>query len=333
MKQRRAPKTTSTTEPINSDLLKDPERERVFDAFAKRRGVALFLGASDTGKTTCLRAAAVYLARRGRLPLAIVDADIGQSTVGPPATVGLAFLTKDTSECIFTDGFPCHALRFVGGVSPVGCLLQTVVAAKRLVDQALRKGAATVLVDTTGLIGQNVGFQLKLNKIALLEPRHVVAFQRHEELEALLSVLSGRPGLTLHRLPVSSSVRTRSPTERYRYRAARFGAYFRRAVKVRLKSDALTVLSPQGGFSKFTGKPLPPVVSLGSLSSRSLAGLLIGLNNGANETLALGLLEGMSRQGQEIGVVTPLRNLARVRIIQMSNIRLAKTGEELEPGI
>jgi len=36
----------------------------------------MFLGASDTGKTTCLRAAITHLARAGLLPLAIVDADI-----------------------------------------------------------------------------------------------------------------------------------------------------------------------------------------------------------------------------------------------------------------
>jgi polynucleotide 5'-hydroxyl-kinase GRC3/NOL9 len=329
MTQRRAPKTTS--KPVNPDLLKNPAWERVFDAFAERRSVAVFLGASDTGKTTCLRAAAVYLARRGRLPLAIVDADIGQSTIGPPTTAGLAFLTKHTSGTLLTDGLPCHSLSFVGAVSPAGYPLQIVVATKSLVDKALRKGAATVLVDTTGLIGQNIGFQLKLNKIALLEPRHIVALQRHEELEPLFSVLSARPGLTLHRLPVSSSARARSPAERYRYRAARFGAYFRKAARVRLKANALTVLSPPGRLSDFMAEPLAPVISLSSLSSRSLAGRLVGLNNGASETLALGLLESMTRHS--LDVVTPLRNVARVRIIQLANIRLAKTGEELEVGI
>jgi polynucleotide 5'-kinase involved in rRNA processing len=332
MKQRRVPKTNSSAELVNSERLKNPEWEKVFYALTKRRGVTVFLGASDTGKTTCLRAAAAYLARLGRLPVAIVDADIGQSTIGPPTTVGLALLTKHNLATLFTDGLPCHALCFVGGLSPVGYLLQTVVATKRLADKALRKGAATVLVDTTGLIGQNVGFQLKLNKIELLEPRHIVALQRRGELEALLSVLSDRPGLTLHRLPVSSSVRTRSPAERYRYRATRLGAYFGRAERVRLKTEKLTVLSPPAGLSKLTAGLLSPVVSLGSLSSRSLVGHLLGLNNSANETLALGLLEGMTRHGQEIDVLTPLRNLARVRIIQMANIRLAKTGGELETG-
>src|SRR5574341_24021 len=74
---------------------KHPDWERVLLALAKRPGVTMFLGASDTGKTTCLRAAAAHLARAGLLPLAIVDADLGQSTIGPPTTVGLMLVTKE----------------------------------------------------------------------------------------------------------------------------------------------------------------------------------------------------------------------------------------------
>lgn len=291
----------------------------------------MFLGASDTGKTTCLRAAASHLAQRGLLPLAIVDADIGQSTVGPPTTVGLTLVTKDNLPALLTDDkLPCHAMRFVGALSPVGHLLQTVVATKGLVDKALRRGARTVLVDTTGLIGQSVGFQLKLNKIALLEPRHVVALQRDGELEGLLSVLAGRPGLTVHRLPVSYRVRTRLPDERYRYRTSRFAVYFRGATKFPLETSKVSVLSPPTGLSKVTGESVPPVISLGSFSSQNLVeGCLVGLNNASNETLALGLLERVTRHGQKSVVLTPLRDFTRVRIVQMANIRLAKTGEEL----
>ena len=202
-------------------------------------------GASDTGKTTCLRAAASHLAQRGLLPLAIVDADIGQSTVGPPTTVGLTLVTKRNLPILLTDRLPCHAMSFVGALSPVGYLLQTIVATKRLVDKALRRGARAVLVDTTGLIGQSVGFQLKLNKIELLEPRHIVALQREGELEGLLSVLAGRLGLTVHRLAVSCQVRPRSPAERYRYRTNRFAVYFRGATKVPLETSKVSVLSPR----------------------------------------------------------------------------------------
>ena len=145
--------------------------ETILLALAKRPGVTMFLGASDTGKTTRLRCAATYLARAGLLPLTIVDADVGQSTIGPPTTVGLTLVTKDNLPDLLSGRLACIAMRFIGALSPLGHLLQTIVATKMLVDKGLRRGARAVLVDTTGLVGQNVGFQLKLNKVELLEPR------------------------------------------------------------------------------------------------------------------------------------------------------------------
>ncbi|MHC4622056.1 MAG: AAA family ATPase, partial [Planctomycetota bacterium] len=44
-------------------------------------GVSLVLGASDTGKTTLISALAKRIA--SGQPLAIIDADIGQSHLGP----------------------------------------------------------------------------------------------------------------------------------------------------------------------------------------------------------------------------------------------------------
>jgi len=303
--------------------------ETVLLALAKRPGVTMFLGASDTGKTTCLRAAAAHLARAGLLPLAIVDADIGQSTIGPPTTVGLTLVTKDNLPALLAGKLVCHAMRFIGALSPVGHLLQTIVATRMLVDKALRRGATAVLVDTTGLVGQNVGFQLKLNKIELLEPRHIVALQREGELEGVLSILTDRPGLTVHRLAVSYQVRTRAPAERYRYRTSRFAAYFRSATRVQLGTRKLSILSPSAGPSKLAGESLPPVISVGSFPSQSIVGRLVGLNNASDETLALGLLERITHHGQKMDVLTPLRNVSRVRVVRLTNIRLAKSGDEL----
>ncbi len=298
-------------------------------ALARRPGVVLFLGASDTGKTTFLRATASHLAQTGIFPLAVVDADIGQSTIGPPTTVGLTLVTKDNRRILLSGRLPCQAMRFVGAFSPVGHLLQTIVATKKLVDKALSRGAKAVLVDTTGLIAQSVGFQLKLNKIQLLEPSHVVALQREGELEALLSALARWPGLTVHRLAVSDHVRTRSPAERYRYRTSCFALYFRDATRVSLETGKLSILSPPTGLSKLTTESFPPVILPGSFPSQSFVGCLLGLNNARNETLGLGLLERVTHRGEKMAVLTPLRNSTRVRIVQVANIRLARTGEEL----
>ena len=59
----------------------------LIEDLTRRRGVIMLLGAADTGKTTFARhlmAAALVTGKR----VAFVDADISESTVGPPTCVG-----------------------------------------------------------------------------------------------------------------------------------------------------------------------------------------------------------------------------------------------------
>ncbi|HXG52841.1 MAG TPA: Clp1/GlmU family protein [candidate division Zixibacteria bacterium] len=306
--------------------VREPLWAATFHALARRPGVILFLGASDTGKTTFVRSCAAHFCRSGVAPVAILDSDIGQSTVGPPATVGLSMLVRPSST---RRSLPCHALSFVGSVSPVGHLLQIAVATRTLADEALRRGAKAVLIDTTGLVVGTAGFQLKSAKIALLDPQHVVAFQRRNELEPVLSLFEHRPNLAIHRLPACRSARLRSLAERYRYRTRRFRAYFRRARSLAFDASRLIVLSPPSGRLGSSAEPLLPLLSLDRLSPESLKGLLVGLNYDYNRTVALGLIQRLHSRGDTIEILAPLREASCVRVIQISNIRLARRGEDL----
>ena len=299
---------------------------QVFEALDSEEGVTVFLGPVNAGKTTCARAAAEYLVPRARLPVAVVDADVGQASVGPPAAVGLALLKRSS---IATETLPLHALQFVGSVSPAGYLLQTITATTRLVEQAHADGAKSVLVDTSGLIEPGIGFQLKLNKLDLIAPRHIVALQRKDELEMLLSVLSYRPGRRIHRLAISPAVQERSPIERYRYRVDRFGQYFRSAKKATLDAGKLSILAPAARYSKFLSSSVPPVLSI-DLLPETVGGVLVGINDACNRTLALGLIQKVVPEARELTVLTPLKDARHARIIQMGNLRLAENGEDLD---
>lgn len=282
-------------------------------------GITLVIGASDSGKTTWVGAAARQLVQAGKLPVAIVDADIGQSTIGPPTTVALAVLQENQTSEFRIDRLPWQGLFFVGSVSPPGHLLQILVGTRRLVDTAIRSGAGTVLVDTTGLIDQGPGFQLKLRKIELLGPRHLVALQRGKELEPLLAVVAGRPGLRIHRLEVSPSAHARTPTERARYRADRFAAYFAGAHSLELEAEQLIILAPPGGRSRMKTGGASPLLQPSMLRREDLVGLLVGLHDSANETLGLGVLEDVSQDCHDISVRTPLVEAAAIRILQLGS--------------
>jgi len=289
------------------------------EALAGDPGIAMVLGASDCGKTTWVGFAARQLVQAGKLPVTIVDADIGQSTLGPPTTVAVAFLREPLTSDFRIDRLPCHGLFFVGSVSPPGHLLQLLVGTKRLVDAAIRSSAGPVLVDTTGLIDQGPGFQLKLRKIELLGPRHLVALQRDKELEPLLSVAAGRPGLRIHRLEVSPSARSRTSAERARYRADRFAAYFAKAYMLVLETERLIILAPPGGRLRVRTGGVSPLLQPSMLPEKDLVGLLVGLNDSANETLGLGLLEQVGQDCRHIYIRTPLLDAAAIRILQLGS--------------
>ena len=65
----------------------DEQLRAVIDA-AAGAAVVVVIGESDTGKTTLVTALANAAFARG-FGVGIVDADLGQSEIGPPTTIGL----------------------------------------------------------------------------------------------------------------------------------------------------------------------------------------------------------------------------------------------------
>ena len=77
---------------------------------AENARVMLILGTSDTGKTSLTAQLAGALAARGER-VAVVDADVGQSEIGPPTTVGLGRVTGPLGRLADAEVL---ALEFVG---------------------------------------------------------------------------------------------------------------------------------------------------------------------------------------------------------------------------
>jgi len=98
-----------------------PEKtaQQLVDRGQIKKGLYLIIGATDTGKTTLIAALAKHLAKKSAV--GIVDADIGQSHIGPPATVGWSIVEKAEFDFSKLD---CRGMSFVGDISPTGHLLQ-----------------------------------------------------------------------------------------------------------------------------------------------------------------------------------------------------------------
>jgi polynucleotide 5'-hydroxyl-kinase GRC3/NOL9 len=329
------------------------------------RGLILVLGAEDTGKTTLTLAVANAAVSAG-IPTAAVDADVGQSEIGPPGTLGMSRLDAPVSSW---EELRPAAMAFVGSTSPAGHLLPVVVGTKRLVEEARGRGAELVLVDTSGLVAGEIGRTLKLHKIDLLAPDLVVGLQRRAELEPILR-LAESSGVRVERLAPAADARPKPAAFRRARRSARFRRYFEGA---RLHEVDARAVATAGSWL-FTGEALAPrflrfaervlgvpvvygeltpeavhLVTRGRPDGAGIAalqeefrrprvlltpphafqGLLIGLLEPGRLLSAVGTLEAVAFDAARLAVRTPLFSIAAVRQIRFGRLRLRPDGSEI----
>jgi polynucleotide 5'-hydroxyl-kinase GRC3/NOL9 len=281
----------------------------LLEVIKEGKGTSILLGATDTGKSTLARFLIFNLCEQG-LKVALVDADIGQSFLGPPTTIGLSVFKSEPDWGLILSP---PEIFFVGSVTPEGHFPDHLKGVKRMVDKARPYGADLTLVDTTGLVSGEGGKELKTRKIDLLSPRFVLALQKSDELEPILEQYKDNPSLRIIRLPLSEQVRPRSMEERRAYRTDKFQEYFKHSVVQELAIEEFQI---EGEVLDPNGEALPLDWAL------KINGLLIGLKDSNDETRALGLIRNSVPEKKTVRISTPLREMERAKTIQLSSFRV-----------
>ena len=200
--------------------ISDPAWERLIGAIraGDRPSSVYVLGGSDRGKTTLVR----WLLERLREDRAAagIDCDPGQATIGPPATIGTEVFGRGSGAA------RASALRFVGGTSPSGHMLELLAGGAALQRKALELGAEAAVFDSSGFVLGPVAGEFQYEAIDLLRPDHLVAVQRGRELEPLLANFRRAPWTVVHRLKASEAAVRRGQEQRRQYRADRWKEYF-----------------------------------------------------------------------------------------------------------
>lgn len=243
-----------------------------FEALAlevSRARLAMLMGGTDTGKTTLALQAARLAVKAGRT-VALVDADVANSTVGPPACVGLKEIHSEAD--LETVSEP-DLLHFVGTTMPARLVLQQVVATVAMVDQA-RNLADLVILDTTAVVSGVAGETLKYHKAELCRPDKVVALQRGGEMEPVVGMLRRFLGMDITVAPAGSNIVPRSPDDQASLRTEAF----QRALTLPLDRWKVrpTVFAPT----------LPMGLNLDRLNQ-----VLVGVQDAAGNCVGLGVLE------------------------------------------
>lgn len=265
------------------------------DDLTRRSGVVMLVGAADSGKTTFARQLMTAALMTGKR-VAFVDADISESTVGPPTCVGLKLIDdpSDVDKLASAD-----RLQFVGSIKSEGLVLQHVVATAALVNQA-RAEADLVVVDTTGTVSGVIGQTLKYHKIELCQPDAIVAFQHGQEMGPIVGMLRRFFLSDVVETPVSPTVVPLSPDERSTARAKHFAAALTQPLQPWRVRD--TVFAPT----------LPA-----GLDQARLDAMLVGLQDGSGACLGLGILE------EQDGVLRVLTNHGEgMRGLRLGSMRI-----------
>jgi polynucleotide 5'-kinase involved in rRNA processing len=272
----------------------DPYDEVVQRALA-RLGVTLLVGGLDSGKTTL----ASRIARAGieaGLQLGFLDADVGQSTVGPPATVGLR-MCRSIQDLEPASLARADHLAFVGATSPQAHLLPLVVGARLMLDRAREQGADLVVIDTTGLVSGVYGQLLKFHKVGVLQPDLVVGLERGEELQPLLGVVQRFFAAEVLTLRVHPDVVPASVEQRATNREESMRRYF------------------QEPLQRFRVKPTVFVPALPALFDLTvLDHLVVGLSDGKGSCIGVGYLEYLAEEGA-LRLISPVAEAPKALIL------------------
>lgn len=276
------------------------EYEALVDDAVRTKHTVVLVGGLDTGKTSLSRNVLTAAVEVGR-PAALLDADVGQKTVGPPATVTLK-MVRSAADLEPGSLAVADEMSFVGSTSAQGYLLPVVAGVARLHRRAKDEGADLVVVDTSGLVSGITGQVLKYHKVELLEPDLVVGLQRGEELLPLLGVIQRFFPTQVVPLGVHPDVVPTTVDRRADNRERAMRAYF------------------SGELHRFRVKPtvfmpaLPPLFDVPQLHR-----MLVGLSNGAGAYTGLGYLEYTEDEGV-LRLISPVA--AGPKALRLGSVRL-----------
>ena len=243
----------------------DKIAQQLLSQGSMQTGICLVLGGVDTGKTTLAAALAKGMAQSQRV--GIVDADIGQSHLGPPTTVGWALF--DDPQVDFVK-LTASGISFVGDVTPERHLLQLTAAIVQGVQQ-VSKLTKSIIIDTPGFIRGPAAAALWWTVQRIVRPDTILAVQRYDELS---DILAGWPSAHRQIEHVKApAIPAKSWETRRRYRQQQFAEYFRDSSPYNIALEDAAV--------QMTGR----------LSTDRLVGRLVGLRDEKGIDGAIGIIE------------------------------------------
>lgn len=309
--------------------------DRLLDMASGRERIVV-VGQIDTGKSTLVMNLA------DRMDAYVLDADIGQNDIGPPAVVSLGERIDGRYRMI--DGYFC------GSPSPSGHFMQLIAGVSRMLPE---RGKRPVLINTSGLVTGEIGRTLKTEKLNAIRPDMIIGLETGNELKYLDAF--SRAGAMVVTFRPHPQVTSRSRSERERLRIANFRTHFQGAFTSSHRLDKIGIersllgngvstdvarLSKLAGaqvvHAEVTGKDALVIFrkTAGSIDKLAPAldasiiyycreadfpGTLVGLINRQGSLLSLGIIESVDFERGDIRIYSPAGEFS---VLQFGSVKL-----------
>lgn len=242
--------------------------------------VVTVIGQSDSGKSS-LCAYLVNKLLKDNCKVAVLDGDIGQSDIGPSATVGYGIATKHITKLYnikLTNAF------FVGNTSPTRAISRVLEGLTVMKTELLGCQPDYILVNTDGWVTGDLAVKYKQAMISHLKPDLVVGIQIADELNPIMTDLPV-PVVLVEPSPALSE---RSPEKRKNLREMTYVRYLRRS-KLRCYPVSQLKVEPRNSIPK---NQVPE------------EGVLVGLYGHDSKFLGIGVLRSVNQVRRILKVQT-----------------------------
>ena len=263
------------------ELLKEEDLEIILSRDIKK---ILFIGGTDTGKTTLIKDIANFLYEKE--DVYIFDCDIGQSHVGPPATIGYAKVESKIENFYLNP----EKFYFVGSITPSSAIIEFITGIIKI-DRYLNEKRGKILIDTTGYIKDEIALSLKINKIEILRPDFVILLEKENELKRI-EIFLNHTDIKYKKIKVEN-LPVKNIEERANYRKMIFFEYFNNLKIIELNLSEISVKILNFKISDFL--------------NIDLKGRICSLRNEFFEDFTLGIINKI--ENEKIEILVPQKNL------------------------